>query len=298
MSELGYVPNVFAQRMRGTTSHIVGLVLRDITSPLLGALFRSAQEVLQADGDVVFVACHDEDKERELEVLTLLSRQHVDGIIMTTSSEDDVDLVRARADLSVPLVLCDREAPVGCDSVRAAHKEGTRRAMDYLLDLGHRRIALTTGPTTVYPSRARLEAYEEALRGRGIEPDPRMVRLRSFGALSSFADISALLDLPNAPTALLLGGIDMLPEALRAIRDRGLRIPRDISVIGAGDSTIARLGVPPITVVSWDFAELGRACANLLRDRLRVTDNPPPTKMLFPAELVIRESCAPPSQDD
>lgn len=295
-SELGFVPNAFAQAMRGRATHMVGLILRDITSHLLATFVRAAQEELEVTGDVVLVACHDERRERELDLLRILSHRHVDGLIMTTSSEEDPDLVRLRTSLRVPVVLYDREVPRSWDSVRIAHKAATRRALDYLFDLGHRRIALVTGSECVFPSRARLAAYEEAYQARGLPVDPRFVRAKSFSALACVAEISGLLDLPERPTALLLGGVDMLPEALQAIRDRGLVIPRDISLIGAGDSALARLATPPITLVSWDFANLGRASARLLKERLVGAADPAPRHITFPADLVIRGSCAPPAE--
>jgi LacI family transcriptional regulator len=294
VSELGFVPSFFAQGMRGTVTHMIGIIVRDIASPLLARFVRAAQEELEATGYVVLVACHDERKERELDLLRILTKRHVDGLIMTTSSEDDAELVRLRELLRVPVVLYDREIPRTCDSVRIAHKAVTRRALDYLLDLGHRRIALVTGAPLVFPSRARLEAYDEAFAARGLAVDPRFVRARSFSAFNSFAEICGLLDLADRPTALLLGGIDMLAEALRAVHDRGLAVPGDISLIGAGDSALARLATPPVTVVSWDFANLGQASAHLLKERLTGTADMAPRHITFPAELVIRGSCAPP----
>jgi LacI family transcriptional regulator len=213
---------------------------------------------------------------------------------MTTSSEEDAELVQLRKSLRLPVVLYDREIPRTCDSVRVAHEAATRRALDYLLDLGHRRIGLVTGSTAVFPSRARLSAYEAACKARGLPIDPSLVRARSFSALNCFTEISGLLDLAERPTALLLGGVDMLPQALQAIRDRGIAIPGEISLIGAGDSALARLATPPVTVVSWDFGDLGRASARLLKERLMGTADAAPRHITFPAELVIRGSCGPP----
>lgn len=297
VSELGFVPSFFAQGMRGTVTHMIGIIVRDIASPLLARFVRAAQEELEVTGYVVLVACHDERKERELDLLRILTKRHVDGLIMTTSSEEEAELVRLRESLRVPVVLYDREIPRTCDSVCIAHKAATRRALDYLLDLGHRRIALVTGSPLVFPSRARLEAYDEAFAARGLAVDPRFVRAKSFGAFNSFAEICGLLDLADRPTALLLGGIDMLAEALRAIYDRGLAIPGDISLIGAGDSALARLATPPVSVVSWDFADLGQASARLLKERLTDPGEMAPRHIICPAELVIRGSCAPPPRD-
>ena len=94
VSELGFVPSFFAQGMRGTVTHMIGIIVRDIASPLLARFVRAAQEELETTGYLVLVACHDERKERELDLLRILTKRHVDGLIMTTASEEDAELVR------------------------------------------------------------------------------------------------------------------------------------------------------------------------------------------------------------
>lgn len=294
ITELGYEPDAVAQSMRKGATRTIGIVIRDITVPALADFVKSAQEVLHEAGYALIITCSDDRKERELELLNLLSRRRIDGLIMTTANESDPDLMRARQHQSYPIVLLDRETPPELDAMTVSHRDGLRRGVDYLLDLGHRRIALITGAPTVYPARERIRGYEEAHAARGTPVDPRLLRSVGFSADSSFLEASALLSLADRPTAIICGGINMLSGALRAIQSHGLRIPQDISLIGSNDSDLARLATPPVTVIHWSFRELGEAAAHTLLDRIANGGQGAPRRIVFPAELVMRASCGAP----
>jgi LacI family transcriptional regulator len=190
--------------------------------------------------------------------------------------------------LGVPLVLFDRYKPDWADGVTADHQHGTFLATDHLLGLGHRRIALLTGFPELYPAMARIEGYEAAFRGRSLAIPSGMVRAESFLSPQAFRTVSAMLASREPPTAIIAGGLNMMPGVLRAIKVRGLEIPRDISVIGTGDSDLSELYSPAITTIRWDQAEMGRTAAGLLLDRLLGQSSPEARHVLLPTEFVIR----------
>jgi len=293
VSELGYTPNYAAQTMRRRGTRMVGIIVRDITIPVLASFVRAAQDVLQAADYTLLIACSEDIKARELELMALLARRQVDGIIMTTCAEDDPDLLAARRTLDLPVVLLDREAPPGLnDSILLSHADGMRRAVRSLAAIGHRRIGLVTGDSSVYPARERIKGYKAGCEEAGLAIDATLIRSRSFAEAQSFVEMSALLSLAKPPTALIAGGISILPGTIRAIRSRGLRIPHDISVIGSGDSDLAMLFEPAISVIRWSYEELGRIGAQLLLDRMGGLVSEDVRRILFPTELVLRESCA------
>jgi len=153
---------------------------------------------------------------------------------------------------------------------------------------------MLTGQPDFYPSRARLKGYFDAFASRGIEVDMSLVRAKSFFAKESYRSASSLLGGANPPTAIIAGGNDLLAGVLRAIRVHGLRIPEDISVIGNGDTELAELYTPPISVVRWDQAEVGQTAAELLTNRmLRETDGPA-EHVILPAEFIQRGSVSTP----
>jgi len=294
IDRLHYTPNVFAQGMRGGASRTIGVLVRDITVPALAGFVRSAQQALHEAGYALLLACFDERRERELDFLSVVSGQRVDGLILTSISEFDADLVSARETLAVPTVLFDREVPATLDAIRIAHDRGVQDALEHLHRLGHRRIAIVTGGVDVHPGRSRLHGFREFHRSRGLTLDESLVRSRDFSADAAFMETASLLGLPDPPTAILAGGIGMLGGTLRAIRAAGLRVPDDLSVVGSGDSELAMLATPAISVVRWDYAEMGRTCTRLLLERLAGTQPAAPRRIVVDPELVLRTSCAPP----
>lgn len=292
--DLGYRPDAVAQSMRRGATRTIGIVIRDITVPVLAGFVKSAQEVLEEAGYTLITASSDDRREREVDILTALSRRRVDGLIMTTSSELDPLVINAQESIGSPVVLLDRETPASFDAVLIDHCEGTRRAVEHLLDLGHHRIALLTGSETVRPSADRVLGYQDAFEARGLAVDPDLIRTHSFAAEFGYVETSALLGQQQPPTAIIAGGIAMLAGALRAIRAHALRVPDDISLIGNSDSDLAELATPPITIIRWSYAEIGKTAAQFILDRIESDPERPPRRVRFATELVIRGSCAPP----
>ncbi|MDP3138534.1 MAG: substrate-binding domain-containing protein, partial [Burkholderiaceae bacterium] len=226
-----------------------------------------------------------------------LRRRRIDGLIMTTAAEADPDLTEARRRLDFPVVLFDRDVNGTADCVLVDHAEGIRQATQYLLSLGHRRILLLTGGINTYPARARIEGYKAAHAAVGADIDPALIRTTGFDAITGFRESAAAFEGAQRPTAVIAGGLDMLAGVLKAARARKLRIPQDVSVIGGADSDLAMLATPAVSVVRSDYSELGNACAHLILERIGAAGatTTAPRRIIFPPELVIRDSCAPPA---
>jgi len=294
IDELGYVPNAVAQSMRIGSTHTIGCVLREINISQLAGFVRAAHDVLDEVGFSLLISNSEGRQERERELLTRLARRQADGVMIGPYTPIAGDFEAFLRDLAIPIVLVDRDQPDWADAVMADHAEGMRLAVGHLLDLGHRRIALITGDRGLYPARERLRGFQEAYAARGLEPDQSLIHTISFLPGAGFRFTSAMLAQRNPPTAVISGGIDMLSGVLRAIRGRGLRIPDDISVIASGHSELAELYNPPIAIVAWDQAEVGRIAAGMLLDRLRNDGVHEPRHVLVPNEFVVRGSIGPP----
>lgn len=286
--QIGFEPNAAARSIRNGSSRVVGIVISDITLERLAIFARSAQMTLESAGYAVFIACHENRREREEKILKFLTSHRVEGLIRCHST--DLTSTELAATPKIPTVVYDRDAPDGVDTVRVLHGEGVKRATQLLLELGHRRIALVTGPSRTYPGRSRIEGYREALSAAGVAYDPGLVSDASF--YNGFLEISRIVSRKHRPSAIILGGTSMLPDALTAIRSAGLGIPEDISLVAATDSDLARLATPPITVVRWNSAEVGQACAQVLLKRLQ-DETQDHQQVNFWPELVVRSSCGP-----
>jgi LacI family transcriptional regulator len=293
---LGYSPNTIAQSMRSRTTQTIGCIIREISIPPLAAFVRAAHDVLHEAGYALVLTNSEGNAERERELLKRLNRRQTDGILLGQYSPLTDEFDGFLRSLNMPIVLVDRDRPTWADSVAADHFHSAKRIADHLLSLGHRRIAVITGPEDLFPGGERLRGYRAAHQERGIAIDPQLVSDTSFLAKSGFSFMSGLLGQRDRPTAVIAGGIDMLDGVLRAIRARGLRIPDDISVVGAGDSSLTELHTPPISVSHWSQTEIGRIAAEMLLDRITGRAEGEARHVLVPTEFVLRESTAPPRQ--
>ena len=293
IAALGYSPNAVAQSMRSRATHTVGCVIREINIPALAAFVAAAHDVLDEAGYSLVLSNSEGRRERERGLLERLSRRQMDGIMIGPYSPTTAEFETFLQGLGVPLVLVDRDEPAWADAVMTDHAQGIRTATEHLLKLGHRGIALITGDPGLYPARERLRGYREAFRAARLTPDPAFIHAGSFLASAGFRLTSSMLASKARPTAIIAGGIGMLPGVLQAIKVRGLRIPADISVVGSGASELADLHTPPIALQYWDQAEVGRIAANLLLDRILGRAGPGPRHVLVPNAFVLRESVGP-----
>lgn len=294
IAELGYVPNAAAKSMRMGRTHTVGCILREINIAQLGGFVSTAQNVLNESGYAMLISNSEGRRQREIELLRRFSSGQVDGVLMGPYSPIEGEFEEVLLGLSIPVVMIDRDQPAWCDAVYADHEGGTAQAAGHLLDLGHRRIALLTGPVSLHPGAGRVRGFERAHRERGIAPVPELVIAESFLRDHAYRATSLLLGLSEPPTAIIAGGIDMLSGVLRAIRTRGLRIPHDISVVAAGQSELCDLHQPPIGVVSWDQNEVGATAAALVLDLIQHGKRKEPRRVIIPTTFNPQASCMPP----
>jgi LacI family transcriptional regulator len=291
IEELGYEPSVVAQSMRSGATRTIGVIVRDITVSIFADFVRSIEETLDTAGYSLIIACSEDQKDREAAIMRMFDRRKVDGLIMTTASENDSELVKTRAALGIPIVFTDREVKGGYDSAFILHRAGTRQATEYLIGIGHRRIGLITGSQRLYPGRERVAGYREAFAAHGLSPELGYVRADSFHSDFCFSAAMDLLQGPRRATAIIAGGFGVLSHVLRAARQLRLAVPQDLSLVSGADSELAQLSSPSITSITSDMSSVGRNVAKLLLDRISGAIKGEARRLTFPAELSIRESC-------
>lgn len=296
VAKLGYEPDVVAQSMRLKSTKTIACLLADIANPLYAEIVNAAEERLQKEGYVFVLSTTRNDEERELAMISMVRRRRMDGMIVMASDETRKDVNTALAESAVPVVLIDREVPAKYDAVYVDHRGGAIDATRYLIGLGHKRIALLLPSEHVRPGRERAAGYRQALTEAGIAVDPDLIRPQKTSVHFAYADIEKLLQAPHPPTAIIVLGTRMLAGVMKTVSTRNLRIPEDLSLISIGDTDLTRFASPPITVVRWDLAELGRAAADLLIEQLNGVKRERPQHISLPTEFIIRGSCAPPKK--
>jgi DNA-binding LacI/PurR family transcriptional regulator len=279
--ELGYRPNVAAQALRLGSSRAVALLVPDITNPFFSRVLRGAQRAAQAAGFTVALVDTANDRRWEAQSFEALRAGPVDGYLLFEVSAPEA----LEGDENV--VLMEAEAPKR-PSVRFDAEAGAAAAFSHLVDLGHRRIGHLAADFDAPTFYLRELARRRVLGAAGLDPDNQPRALTAIG-IDDARDAAAPL-LAEGPTAVFCDDDVIAAGLYLAARERGLRIPRDLAVVGFDDMDFARVLEPPLTTVSLDAELLGASAFELLEKLMagRRTRR----RVVLPAELVVRGSTA------
>ena len=281
--ELGYRPNVAAQALRLGASHAVALLVPDITNPFFNRVLRGAQRAAQAAGYTVALVDTGRDPRWAAQSFEALRAGPVDGYLLFQVSAPE----GLGPDQNV--VLMESEAPRR-PSVRFDAGGGAEDAFAHLVELGHRRIGHLAASFDAPTFHARDDARRRVLAEAGLDPDAQPRVLTEIGIDDAFEAAGPLL--AEQPTAVFCDDDIIAAGLYLAARERGLRIPRDLSVVGFDDMDFARVLEPPLTTVALDAEQLGASAFELLEARMagRRTRK----RIVLPAELLVRGSTGPP----
>ncbi|MEU7281000.1 LacI family DNA-binding transcriptional regulator [Streptomyces sp. NPDC045431] len=310
VEELDYVLNGPASSLAAATSDLVGILVNDIADPFFGIMAGAAQSAIgegapgRAGGEKLAVVCNTGGSpERELRYLTLLQRQRAAAVVLTGGALEDPAHTAAMAarfaklaDAGTRVVLCGRppmpEGSGGEATVAALtfdNRGGGRRLTEHLLALGHRRIGYVAGPADRTTTRHRLEGHREAMAAAGAAgggPDHLTVH-GSYDRRSGYDATLELLRRDPGLTAVVAANDTVALGACAALRDRGLRIPEDVSVAGFDDLPFSVDAVPALTTVRLPLSEAGARAGRLAVGAEAV---PPGGIATIAAELMVRAS--------
>lgn len=291
--KLGYEPDAIAQSMRRGSTGMVGMIVSDFANPFYAAVIRAAEARLQQAGLALLVANTDNDRRKEKHLLELFRRRRIDGLIIGPCEREDVEMIRKLDSETMPVVIYERDFGETGGGLQIDHGAGGLQATRYLLNLGHRRIALFSSGSNQRPGRERIAGYRAAHEELGLTVDPKLIRAAPSTMEFVLSEALALLSLKSPPTAFICLGTRILAGVLQALRHCGLSVPADASVISVGDSDLARLFSPAITSVTWDIEAAGAAVAEQLLARLGEDPPTEPSRIVLTPQLVVRDSCGP-----
>jgi LacI family transcriptional regulator len=278
-------------RARASAS-LIDLVFNDLDSPWAVEIIRGVEEAAHAAGVGTVVSAIHRRNESARQWLQNLRTRTTDGVILVTSDLTPPLHAQLRRQ-NIPMVLVDPEGVPALDvpTIGATNWAGGLRATEHLLSLGHRRIGLVAGPPRMLCSRALLDGYRAALEAAGVSFDPELIAQGDFYPEGGFAGGGALLSLAEPPTAIFAESDQMAFGVYEAARQRGLRVPDDLSVVGFDDLPESRWGSPPLTTVRQPLAEMGLLAA---RTVLRLAQGEPAEtpRVELATELVVRDSTA------
>lgn len=288
--ELGYEADFVAQSLRRRQTRTVGFVVRDISNPLFANIVKGAEQELEKWDYSILLMNSLRDPSRDARHVRVLRQRRVDGLIASLQSETHPETIAALHEMVGPIVLVDREvAGLESSAVLCDHFTGVYDATRSLVELGHRRLALVTGPSELRASRERARGFETACKDAGIPGDGALLRTGSYTEEFGFASVLDLLDMSEMPSAIIAGGIQLGTGALRAMNTRAVVPGREMSVVVCDDSPYLELMSPPISVVDRDTEGMGRVAAELLIERLQDPSLPPRSRII-PTRYLARSS--------
>jgi DNA-binding LacI/PurR family transcriptional regulator len=291
---LMYQPSRAARALRAGTSRTVGVIIPDLQNPFFTAVVRGVDMVIKEAGYSLLLGNSDEDPAREEELLASLRAEGVAGIVIVpidAGKSTYQDLLEP----SRPIVATDRlPARLKADCVTVDNASGARLAVDHLLALGHKRIALLNGPSKHSTAVDRERGYLEALRDGGVKPQPELIYRGDFSDPAGYAGMRELMQVRPRPTAVFVANNMMTLGALRALHEMQVRIPGDVALVSFDDMPWATSLNPPLTAVAQPDLEIGRSAAELLV--ARIADPQRAVRhIVLDSTLIVRASCGTPA---
>ena len=299
MQSLDYKINLAARSLRTNQTRSLAVVIPTISEPVINEIVEAVEDAAITENYTLLLCSTRGDSERECAYISLLTQQTLaDGVLYVSpraAPEDVLRLLRGDA----PVVLCNyRLDEADAPSVMIDHVSSMYRATRYLLTLGHRRIALLNLNAPYYhPARMRRQGFEKAFSEAALMPDPTlMIELSqpTYDTDEWRAAIAALFDRADPPTAVVAFNDKVALQVYAESRQRGLRIPDDLSVTGCDDILTAQHVEPPLTSVRIPAYNLGRLAVQILFRLIRDGSAAVPPVTLLDTELMVRKSCAPP----
>lgn len=292
MRKLGYQPSRVAQRLRATKgrSKLLGLIIPDIQNQFYSSIVRGVEDVAYGKDYAVILCNSDENPNKERFYLDVLQSESVDGVILPPIHQYS-KVVEGLIESGVPIVCVDRKLiREAVDTVVVNNKKGGFTAVEHLIELGHKRIAILSSSSQFSSFEERQQGYEEALRSAGIPLDQELIKEGDPRSSEHARELTKqLLQLDSPPTAIFATNNLMTLGVLEAINKTKLKIPANISVIGFDDMPWAKAITPPLTVIKQPGYEMGRRAAELLFQRV---DDPKreTVQIIMEPSIVVRKS--------
>jgi LacI family transcriptional regulator len=295
VKNLDYRPNKLARALSQKAIPLLALIVPDIGNPYWSAVARAVQDVTDKHDYSVIVCSSDGLPEREARFLRSLSGW-VSGMILHPYHLGSDYVSRLSGDQVPVVILGDfttpTKQPAHWDQVTSSNLDGSRLAVQHLIQLGHRRIGFVQGAQGTPSSLKRLAGYQAALEQAGLPVDESLLVPGDYTQAGGRRAMAALLERPNPPTAVFCANDLSAFGALQAVQLRGYTVPSDISIVGFDDIDEAATASPPLTTVSQPPRLVGTITAETLIER--ITGRVEPSRRSIPGSLVVRQSTAPP----
>ena len=295
ISQLNYFPNTHARTLVSGRSRLFGIIVENITNPFFPELIQSFEEIAVAHGYEILVSSSNSDPARLATCIRRMLERKADGVAVLTFGDEE-PLLEQLAHHHMPLVL----AEFHLDSPRAStilldYSTGIRAAVGHLRELGHRKIGFLTGPRKLHSALTRENDFRAAIKEAALPSCKNWIIECDHTLKGGTAGFTQLRALSDPITAVICSNDMTAIGVLRAAHFEGLRVPRDLSVIGLDDIDFAEFTLPPLTTIRLSRADLARAAFDALRQQVEEQSlGATQREFLVSTSLVVRSSTAPP----
>ncbi len=293
---LGYQPSQLARGLRRNQTSMLVMMIPDVTNPFFPAVVRGVEDVAYKSSLRLVLCNTDNDPRKEISYLNEMRSYRPAGWLIIPSVDSDIAMhFKSTATKEPPVVCLDRQ-PRGWrgDVALVANEQGSYDATRHLLRMGHRQLAVITGPLHLGNAVERLEGFKRALAEAKVPIEPDYIQEARFERNSGYQAAIRLLRMLPRPTAIFACNDLMALGVFLAARELGLHCPEDISIVGFDNLDFAEFTAPALTTVHQPGYQLGTAAARLLLERIKGSKHRA-KKVVLPSELKIRNSVAPPS---
>jgi LacI family transcriptional regulator len=286
---VGYLPNTLARSLKLASTSCVGLAISALSNPYFSDIICAVEAECARLGLMVFLSDTQDDPEKEVAVIRALHQRRVDGIIFAPCADPvlALDYIERHR---LPCVLIDRMADTRFDQIGMDNFAAMQALVDHVAAMGHRHIGFVAGQPGFATTVERVAGFHAALEAKGLRVAPDAVVTGSASTDGATAAAHRLLSQPRPPTVIVTGNNMATVGVMRAVRERGLAVPDDLSLVGIDDFEWADLFEPRLTLLAQPCGEIGRQAAALLVERITTPEGTRRSVRLAP-ELHVRTSC-------
>lgn len=289
----GYRPNALAKSLKMNKTYMIGFVVPDISNPYFMEIARGIEQVVSNYGYTLTFCSTDEDPNKEIKLLKALNARQVDFVILASSLKDEKPLVELMKQ-GLKIIMADTYLPnLDVDFVLEDNERLSYQLVDYGIQLGHTKIGIVNGIMNISTARERYDGYLRALSDHHILIEERFSVNGGYYRDIAYQNVKEMIqkNIHDLPTLLYATNNQMTEGAMIAIKEAGLRIPEDISIVTFGDITLPQLVEPKITAIIQNSRAIGEKVGEILMRRLENPTYKSKHKVtLIPSELVVRDS--------
>ncbi|MEI6276872.1 MAG: LacI family DNA-binding transcriptional regulator [Prolixibacteraceae bacterium] len=288
---MGYRPNTLASNLRNKKSNTIGIVVPLINRHFFSSVISGVEEVAFKAGYTVVISQSNDLANKEVAVVQSMFANRVDGLIISIAMESkSYDHLKMFKKKNIPLVFFDRVVPeIEADKIVVDDYMGGFRVTQHLIDQGYQRIGHMAGPLSLMTYSDRKNGYIAALKQNGIDYDESLVVTSRLISESGVEAVQQLLDLPNPPDAIFCGNDTTALSSMIYLRDKGIRIPEDMGIVGFSNEPFSRVVSPSISTIAQPAFLMGQKAAELLLNQIEHKGKSYQT-LVLPTELIVRES--------